>query len=327
MVARNLDDTNDSNDDSNEGQLSARDLDDLAELAARDPKFGGFLKKAAKGAIRAGKKAAPYVGPILSALVGRDELNDFDELSARDLEDLNDSNYGQLSARDVDDLNDSNYGQLSARDIDDLAELAARDPKFGGFLKKAAKGAIRAGKKAAPFVAPALLSALMGRDEPNEFDEISARDVDDFSEGQLSARDLDDLAELAARDPNFGGFLKKAAKGAIRAGKKAAPYVGPVLSALIARDELNDFSELSARDLDELAELAARDPSWGGIWQGVKNVGKEAIHVTHAAAPAIKEAIHLGQKVAPVVGPMLSKFAARDVNGWDTVQGAEPVEN
>jgi len=150
--------------------------------------------------------------------------------------------------------------ELSARDIELLEELAARDPSFGSFFKGLAKDV----GKVAGVVAP--IATKFIREEPLE----------------LSARDIELLEELAARDPSFGSFFKGLAKDV----GKVAGAVAPIATKFIREEPL----ELSARDMELLEELAARDPSFGSFIKGIgKDIGKVAGVVAPIATKFIRE--------------------------------------
>jgi hypothetical protein len=137
-------------------ELDTRELEDLEELAARDPRFGSFFKKVAKvGGRVAGSLFFRDLEDLdeldarrleeLEELAAREDLN---ELDARELEDLQQRFWfvgkiaarvarkaaGKFFGRDLEDLN-----ELDARELEDLEDLAARDPRFGSFFKKVAK--------------------------------------------------------------------------------------------------------------------------------------------------------------------------------------------
>jgi hypothetical protein len=195
--------------------LSERDLQELEELAERDPKFrlGRLLKKVGGIAKTALKVANPVAGLLL-----------------RDVD-------GTVYVRDI-DLED-----LSERELYDLEELAERDPKFkfGSFLKKvggiAGKGLGIAAKIG------------LGLRELEEAGELDARDLAHLEE--LLEREFGDMSELDARDPKFrlGNILKKVG-GVARKASGIAGQVAGIAGSL----GLREFEETTGetRSFDDL---------------------------------------------------------------------------
>ncbi|KAF9528363.1 hypothetical protein CPB83DRAFT_854480 [Crepidotus variabilis] len=253
--------------------LSARDLADLddiserdlEELAARDPRFGSFLKKFRGIAGKIGKVAGP-AARIASNFIREED----DDLFARE---------------DLLDLLD-----ISERDFDELEELAARDPKFRfGKIFKKIKGVVG---KVAKFAGPA---AKMASNFIREEDvAVYAReDVSDFLD--LSERELDEMEELAARDPKFGKFFKKIKGFAGKVGRFAGPAANMASNFIreeyddevFSREEMADMLDISERDLEEMEELAARDPKFGSFFKKIKGAFKK---VAKFAAPVMRVA-------------------------------------
>jgi len=247
--------------------LRGKREEEIADLLARDPSFGSFIKGIGKDI----GKVAGVVAPIATKFI-REEPQ---ELSARDIELLEelaarDPSFGSFFkglAKDVGKVASvatkfirEEPIELSERDIEIMEELAARDPSFGSFFKGLAKDV----GKVAGVVAP--IATKFIREEPLE----------------LSARDIELLEELAARDPSFGSFFKGLAKDV----GKVAGAVAPIATKFIREEPL----ELSARDMELLEELAARDPSFGSFIKGIgKDIGKVAGVVAPIATKFIRE--------------------------------------
>ncbi|CAA7271184.1 unnamed protein product [Cyclocybe aegerita] len=125
--------------------------------------------------------------------------------------------------------------ELSERDLEDILE---RDPNF---FKKAFK-------KIKKIATPANIGKVAS---------FVVRDLEDV---EFSERDLQELEELIERDPSF---FKKAFKKIKKIAKpsllgKAAGIAGN----FIREDALTTLSERDIADLEELEELAARDPNF-----------------------------------------------------------------
>jgi len=277
-----------------EPEFFARDLADLAiyeDLAARDPRFGSFLKRL-KSTVG---KVAKVAGPIVSNFI----REDIDLLTERDLVYVDD-----LAARDpnffsklkgiahrvakvampaariaagilIRDEGMEGLLELSERDLDEIAELAARDPKFrlGGFLKKIKNTVSKVAKVAGP---------------------IASNFIREDGEDALSARDLEEIVELAERDPKFrlGGLFKKISSTV----GKVARVAGPIVGNFIREEDVQEFSarevaeilELSERDLEDLEDLAVRDPNF---FSKFKRIASKVAHVAKSAAPIVSNFI------------------------------------
>jgi len=130
--------------------ISERELDEMEELAEREPKLK-FLKKIRGIAGRVGRLAGPVMNAA-SAFVREED--------------------GELYARE--DL--MNILDFTERDLEAMEELAARDPKWG-FLKKI-KGFVN---KASKFVKPAMrVAGMFIREEDADIYDLLAREYDDF---------------------------------------------------------------------------------------------------------------------------------------------------
>jgi len=153
---------------------------------------------------------------------------------------------------------------ITARDVEYLDDLAARDPSFGSFFRKV-KNFFKPSRidKAVNTVKEAeKLASMLKRDDSLDFFQRGF-DQDDVEE--FTARDLEELEELAARDPKFGSFFRKIKHFANFSNlKKVASVAG-----LALRED--DGEELTARDFEDLEELATRDPSFGSFFRKVKH--------------------------------------------------------
>lgn len=141
---------------------------------------------------------------------------------------------------------------LDARDIEVIEELAARDPSFGSFIKGLGKDIGKVASTVAPIAGAA---AKFIREE-----------------------------DLAARDPSFGSFIKGIGKDIGKVASTVAPIAGTV-----AKFIREDSEALTARDIELIEELAARDPSFGSFIKGLgKDIGKVASTVAPIASVATK---------------------------------------
>ncbi|CAA7258517.1 unnamed protein product [Cyclocybe aegerita] len=232
---------------------AARDLEELEELAAREPIFGklfGAAKKIGGGAL---KVAA-------GALSGR-ELEELEELAARD-------DIQELLARDLrirtalravgKHITSSRVaaaagaagaaGTIAAtaksrRDLEEVEELAARDPRI-----RAALGAVRkhitSNRVTAAAGAAGAAGTIAGTAKARELaDELDARDplvrnlVKKVVSGAmkvggglvsmppLGRRELEDLEVLVARDPLVRNLIKKVASAAKKVGRNLNPML------------------------------------------------------------------------------------------------------
>ncbi|KAF8962648.1 hypothetical protein BDZ97DRAFT_1920454 [Flammula alnicola] len=121
-------------------------------------------------------------------------------------------------------------------------ELAARDPGFGSFFRKIRKVVSPSNIRKAASVASWVIR-------------------DDIPEAYERSLDAVESDELAAREPAFSSFAN------LETGKSA-------------REDISEFTErcfdsadvdgLSARDFEDLEELAARDPSFGSFFRKIK---------------------------------------------------------
>jgi hypothetical protein len=216
-------------------ELSKRDMEEIADLQARDPKFRlKFPKKFFNKALSFAGGAAKIAGGLL--------LRDVEDENGLELRAYNfdDSEFDARSEYDI-DLSD-----LSERDLAEYAELAARDPKFRlrPFVDRF-RGVARKALGVAGQVQNA--ASALGLREFDE-DEVEARDYGDIDD--LLERDLDLLLEdLDAREP-FN--IRRFARGARRFGSQAFGVVNRVSSAASAFGlrELED--ELETRRINEL---------------------------------------------------------------------------
>ncbi|KAF8155592.1 hypothetical protein B0H34DRAFT_502692 [Crassisporium funariophilum] len=157
----------------------------------------------------------------------------------------------------------------------DLEDLAAREPNFKHFLKKLKKVALPAAKMG--------MHLLMRDDDSGGISLVFREESPEVYEREITDAHLE---QLAARDPNFGSFLRKIKKVALPAAK-----IG--MHLLIREDGV----ELVGRDLSdfEYQELAARDPNFLGNMRKVFNphtisqVGHVVKAVSHVLGRGLEE--------------------------------------
>jgi len=225
-------------------ELTERDVQDLADLQARDPKFrfGNFLKKAVGTGAR-----------IASGLLLRDVDDDL-ELDARDLEFL---------------------AELDERDLLDLEELAAREPfRFGNIIKKVGGIARKAAGVAG--TVSRVAGGLGLREFEDDVEELTTRDLEFLDE--ISERDFE---ELATREPfRLGNIIKKVG-GIARKAAGVAGTVSRVAGGLGLREiDTRDIQFLEELDERELQELATREPfRLGNIIKKVGGIARKAAGV------------------------------------------------
>jgi len=273
--------------------LSERELATLQELAVRDPNFFSKFKhiagKVAHYAMPAARLAANVliredVEPEFTArdFEGLDlserELATLQELAVRDPSFWNKikhiagkvAHYAMPAAKVAAGILIREDGmesvlELSERDLAEIEDLAARNPKFrlGGFLKKVTSTVGRVANVAGPIVSNFIRE-----------------------EDALSLRDLEEFVEIAERDPKFnlGRAFRKIKNTVSSVARVAAPIVSNFIreedaEELAAREDVTEILELSERDLEELDELAARDPNFFRKLKGI------AGHVMKVARP------------------------------------------
>jgi len=176
---------------------------------------------------------------------------------------------------------------LSQRDYEYVTlDTRNPDPKFG-FLKRIKKVVNPTNIHRAERIA-----GLFLRDNFVDIDELNSRELPEFSEN-FDARDLQTLEDLEARFPKFG-FLKKIKKVVNSKNIHRAEKI----AGLFLRDDGYDDIQLSAKDLDEsinlehfttrdldvMAELEARDPSFGSFFRKVRKMAKPLGKVAGVAA-------------------------------------------
>lgn len=174
------------------------------------------------------------------------------------------------------------------RDFEDVdfEEMLARDPSFGSFFRKIKKIARPA----------AGIASLVLREESPEAYERAFDDID--------------FEELAARDPSFKsifGKIKSAfTKKNVQKVEGVASKVGKIAD-LVIRDE---DAELLERDLEDLEELAARDPSFGSIFRKIKKIAspKNLSTVARVASLVIRD----GEQLTEREIAQLDELAERD---------------
>lgn len=235
------------------------------DLEAREPNPFNF-KKAFRGVARVAGKVggvALKAAPLLLR-----EVEDFDELDAREVEDLlerepNPFNFkkafrgvarvagkvGGIAMKAAPLLLRDEDGNIyDARDFDELEEIDAREPNPFNF-RKAFRGVARVAKSVggvALKAAPLLL---------REVDELDARDfLDESDDGLIYIRDVDgELYVLDARDPRFS--LKRTLH---KVGHVAHQAFG------VANKVMGVAGQLGLRDLDgeeEMNEAREYEPS------------------------------------------------------------------
>jgi len=143
-------------------------------------------------------------------------------------------------------------------------EIAARDPSFGSFFRKVKNffSPSHIEKAANTAKEASKLASMLKREDSSDLFERSLylNDMEEFT-----ARDLEDLEALAARDPSFGSFFRKIKHFANFNNLKKAASV----ASLVVRED--DMEEFTARDLEDLEELAARDPKFGSFFRKIKH--------------------------------------------------------
>jgi hypothetical protein len=94
---------------------------------------------------------------------------------------------------------------------------------------------------------------------------------------ELSQRDLEYLEDLSAREPSVGSFFRKVKNffkpsnidKAANTAKEISNLVREDVDDLVERDIDFEEEELSARELENLEDLAARDPTFGSIFRNL----------------------------------------------------------
>ncbi|CAA7264261.1 unnamed protein product [Cyclocybe aegerita] len=365
-------------------QTVARDLEELEELAARDPKLGAILKKVGRNTSSALGMAAT-VGGAAAALVPpptQRELDALEVLAAREpifgkilrvakkvAGGAAQVAAGALSGRDFEA-----EVEFTARDIEMLEELAEREPIFGKAfraIKKVAGGAAQvaagalAGRDVEEFQefttrararrpqAPArgrstlsrVASKLTNPDTLNSVAQLSsnavylhqAHQANKFAKQEaaamsatpstteatqytarefeeefgLTAREMDTLEELVLREPIFGKVLRVA--------KKVAGGAVQVAAGALSGREYDDVEEFTARELEIMDELEARDPFLGKIFRKVKGFFKGKSAAAAAAEPAAEE-----QQPAAREYDDFEEFTVRDLELMDELEARNP---
>jgi hypothetical protein len=225
--------------------LSARDaaaIEEIVDLAARDPKFrfGRIFGKITHAVGSIAKVAAPIASNFI-----REDVEP--EFTARDLAIL-----------------------------DSYRDLAARDPSFGSFFHRI-QNTVNNVRHTVSSVAKGAIPII------NQF----TREVPDL---ELTERDFAYFDELAARDPNFWHSFKSVVGKVAKIAKPAARIAAGIL---IRDDGMESVLELSERDLEELDDLAARDPKF--------RFGRIFGKITHAVG-----------SIAKVAAPIASNFIRED---------------
>jgi ribosomal protein L20 len=248
--------------------LAARDvvsMEEIAELAARDPNFFKSIARFAKKAVHV---AMPVARVAAGVLLRREDIES--EFSARDFEGLD----------------------LSERDLALLEDLAVRDPNFFKSIARFAKKAVHVAMPVARVAAGVLL-----RREDVEA-EFSARDFEGLD---LSERDMAVLQELAVRDPNFFKSIARFAKKAVHVAMPVARVAAGVL--LRREDGFEDGLELTERDLEELEEFAAREPGlFDGIFNTVSNAVNKVSGAVGKVTSTVGKVSNTVGKVTNTVG-------------------------
>jgi len=237
--------------------LDARDIEVIEELAARDPSFGSFIKGLGKDIGKVASTVAPIAGAAAKFI--REE-----DLAARDpsfgsfIKGIG-KDIGKVAstvapiAGTVAKFIREDSEALTARDIELIEDLAARDPSFGSFIKGLGKDIGKVASTVAPIAS-------------------------------VATKFIREEEDLAARDPSFGSFIKGIGKDIGKVASTVAPIAGTV-----AKFIREDSEGLTARDIELIEELAARDPSFGSFIKGLgKDIGKVASTVAPIASVATK---------------------------------------
>ncbi|CAA7268286.1 unnamed protein product [Cyclocybe aegerita] len=234
-------------------QPTARDLEYIEELAARDPRIGAMLKKVGRvaGKVLGGVSTVATVGSVAASVAPQRRDLEYLDLKMRDprlgavLKKV-----GRVAGKVLGGVSTAaTVGSVAAsvaapqrRDLEYL-DLEMRDPRLGAVLKKVGRvaGKVLGGVSTAATVGSVAASVV-----PQQ-------------------RDLEYIEELAARDPRIGAMLKKVGRvaGKVLGGVSTAATVGSVAASVAAPQR---------RDLEYL-DLEIRDPRLGAV---LKKVGRVA---------------------------------------------------
>jgi hypothetical protein len=229
-----------------------------------------------KSIVRRVKKiATPANLGTVAGLVIRDDES---QLAERDVEELTDREFAELmernwfksivrTVRKV--ATPSNIGKVASfviRDDEsllterDLEELTDRDIEEL-IQRNWFKSIVRTVKKVAT---------------PSNIGKVAGFVLREDAE-ELSQRDLEYLEDLSTREPSVGSFFRKVKNffnpsnidKAANTAKTISNLVREDVDDLVERDVAFEEEELSARELEDLQELAARDPTFGTIFRSL----------------------------------------------------------
>jgi hypothetical protein len=231
-----------------------------------------------KSIFRGVKKIATpaNIGKVAGFVLREDES----QLSQRDLEELTDREFAELVERKwfksifrgVKKLaTPANIGKvasfvlrdgeslLTERDLEELTERDIEELIQRSWFKKIFRGV----KK---FATPANIGKVASF--------VLREDAE-----KLSQRDLEYLEDLSTREPSVRSFFRKVKNFFKPSNIDKAADTAKAISNFVREDVDErdiDFEEVSARELEDLEELAARDPTFGSIFRNlVSREGKD----------------------------------------------------
>ena len=225
---------------------------------------------------RVKKIATPAnIGTVAGLVIRDDESQlterDIEELSDREFAELMERNWFKSIVRRVKKIaTPANIGKVASfviRDEEsllmerDLEELTERDIE-DLIQRNWFKSVVRTAKKYATPANIGKVASLVLREDAEE----------------LSQRDLEYLEDLSTREPGVKSFFRKV-KNFFRPSNvdKAAKTI-KTLDGLLPREDADGLAErdiaveeeeLSARELEDLEDLAARDPTFGSIFRNL----------------------------------------------------------
>jgi len=227
---------------------------------------------------RVKKVATPANIGKVASLVLRDGESllterDLEELTDRDIEELVQRNWFKSIVRTVKKVaTPANIGRVAKvaslviRDDEsllterDLEELTDRDLEEL-VQRNWFKSIVRTAKKVATPANIAKAASLVLREDAEE----------------LSQRDLEYLEDLSTREPSIRSFFRKVKNVFSPSNIDKAANTAKTISNVL-REDVDDLAErgvdfeeeeLSAREFEDLEDLAARDPTFGSIFRGL----------------------------------------------------------
>jgi hypothetical protein len=222
--------------------------------------------------------ATPANIGTVAGLVIRDDES---QITERDIEELSDREFAELmerkwfkfkptrgvtkiATRDLEELTERKWfkfkptrgvTKIATRDLEELTERDIEDLIQRGWFKSFVH------KVATPANIRKVASLVLREDAED-----------------LSQRDMEYLEDLSTREPSVKSFIRKV-KDFIRPSNvnKAARTVKAIhrllrredADGLAERDVAFEEEELSARELEDLEDLAARDPTFGSIFRNL----------------------------------------------------------